>query len=348
MRNSVIVLHETGMDHHYRGLSCLVEEFGGTVEFREFHIIYGLFKSLQLRSFKVFLKQLLNMWTLVTLIFTSKRHLVLAISPVNWRILLFYYLFLKRHIVHYHTSWPEWSVQNNTKTYEYLFPVWKICVEELFRTVFCVSDGTKRSMMNEFHAPEKFMTVYHSIDVDSGYLLKNRDVRNILFVGRLVSEKGIDTVLQLALKLSKYSFLMAGSGPMQDQIAGCNYKNLSYLGYQPKESLTELYKSASYLVLPSRKEGSWQELFGMVIIEAMQFGVIPICTNHLGPCEIIQHGKNGFLFSEDTFIQEFVELISVLEFDEIRRKELRLEARNRALFFSKQNISERWSSILGR
>jgi glycosyltransferase involved in cell wall biosynthesis len=58
----------------------------------------------------------------------------------------------------------------------------------------------------------------------------------------------------------------------------------------PRGELDDIYRRASVLVFPSLCEG-----FGMVITEAMAYGVPVITTNNTGGTELIEHGRNGFL-----------------------------------------------------
>ena len=62
------------------------------------------------------------------------------------------------------------------------------------------------------------------------------------------------------------------------------------MGATKPEKLAEWYSSADIILLTSIYEG-----FGRVIIEAMNYGVVPICTNVAGPNDIIQNGVTGIL-----------------------------------------------------
>lgn len=57
------------------------------------------------------------------------------------------------------------------------------------------------------------------------------------------------------------------------------------------EDMDSFYQSLDIFVLPSIRP----EPFGLVVIEAMQYGIPVIATNHGGPTEIIQNGQDGYL-----------------------------------------------------
>jgi len=66
-------------------------------------------------------------------------------------------------------------------------------------------------------------------------------------------------------------------------------KYILYLGYISKENLPIYYSMADLVVYPSR-----QEIFGLVLCEAMACGKTVIGSNIMGPSEIIVDGKTGF------------------------------------------------------
>jgi glycosyltransferase involved in cell wall biosynthesis len=58
------------------------------------------------------------------------------------------------------------------------------------------------------------------------------------------------------------------------------------------DELPNLYQSADIFVLPSYHEG-----YGMVVVEAMQFGLPAIVSNITALPELVRHGVNGLLIS---------------------------------------------------
>jgi D-inositol-3-phosphate glycosyltransferase len=97
------------------------------------------------------------------------------------------------------------------------------------------------------------------------------DLPRVLFVGRLVAKKGLDTALAAAsAALGKFELVVAGPGPLQPESA----EGVKVLGPIPSEMVAELYRAADALLLPSRGEG-----FPVTVQEAMASGLPVVMTN---------------------------------------------------------------------
>jgi rhamnosyl/mannosyltransferase len=97
------------------------------------------------------------------------------------------------------------------------------------------------------------------------------DLPRVLFVGRLVAKKGLDTALAAAAAaLGKFELVVAGPGPLQPESAA----GVKVLGPIPSERVAELYRAADALLLPSRGEG-----FPVTVQEAMASGLPVVMTN---------------------------------------------------------------------
>ncbi|MFM5372048.1 glycosyltransferase [Aeromonas hydrophila] len=128
----------------------------------------------------------------------------------------------------------------------------------------------------------------------------------MLFVGRLVDEKQpmlmLEMLMQSGLNESLWRVKIIGDGPLKSDIN--NYINDFENGMvellKPRE-LLEFYKKSKYLLVTSKTEG-----FGMVIIEAMSQGCVPISFDcDSGPRNIITDGVDGYLIkSKDDFIEK--------------------------------------------
>ena len=168
------------------------------------------------------------------------------------------------------------------------------------------------------------------------------------FVGRLVPEKGIGTLLRAAALLAEKGFdfdlLICGAGPEGKALA----REASQLGIAPRVTWQEAVPHAEVpgvmsrmdvLVLPSLRIPSWTEQFGLVLAQAMAMG-IPVLGSDSGAIpEVI--GRTDAIFPEGNAAALAALLETVLS-SSARRGELRDHglARVQALY-SKQRVAER-------
>lgn len=117
----------------------------------------------------------------------------------------------------------------------------------------------------------------------------------VLSAGRLVSLKGFDITIKAfhrfymqldAKQRDAVRLRIVGSGPekqrLQQLIAACQLEaHVEIIEWIPRAELMELYRSASVFLFPSH-EGA-----GMVVAEALSFGVPVLCWDNCGPGRFI-------------------------------------------------------------
>jgi len=132
----------------------------------------------------------------------------------------------------------------------------------------------------------------------------------VIYVGRLSKEKGIDLLLKAFKKTPQYHLLIVGGGPEEAALKEVSKKlsNVHVIGPKPRKLALKLIKGSDLLVQPSRKEG-----LSTAILEAMAMGVPVIATSVGGNVELIKHGETGLLIEPervDALVNSINELMS--------------------------------------
>jgi len=128
----------------------------------------------------------------------------------------------------------------------------------------------------------------------------NDSVTNILYVGRLSDEKGVDDLVRAFIELggqsSSITLHIVGSGPTSEDLVSLVRRfgledSIVFHGFVPKgPELWKHFERADLFVLPSYTEG-----LPRVVGEAMAIGTPVIATAVGGVPQLIKDGENGLL-----------------------------------------------------
>lgn len=114
----------------------------------------------------------------------------------------------------------------------------------------------------------------------------------ISFVGRVSPEKGINTFLEAASRLSQHQFSVAGSTNTMPETENNVSPNVTFHGFLSGKELDDFFEKSRILVFPS----NWFEGFPNVIAKAMAHGK-PVIASRIGALpEIVDDGVTGLLF----------------------------------------------------
>ncbi|MEO0428100.1 MAG: glycosyltransferase [Pseudomonadota bacterium] len=129
----------------------------------------------------------------------------------------------------------------------------------------------------------------------------------ILFLGRFEHRKGFDlaaqTVARVLERLPEARAVFAGDAleasgrPMLDELdlaALSADPRVSWPGILPRAALEAALREAAVVLFPSRYES-----FGLVAIEAFAAATPVIALEGSGPSQVIRHGEDGLLVSQD-------------------------------------------------
>lgn len=169
----------------------------------------------------------------------------------------------------------------------------------------------------------------------------------VLAVGRQSYQKGYDRLLKSWQLVNKKhpDWKLKIYGKFDEQLnLKANSKNLGISGsvtfYKPVKNIEDKYNEASIYVMPSRFEG-----FGMVLIEAMSYGIPCVSFNcPYGPSDIISSNKDGILV-ENGNIEAFAESIIHLIENEDLRHNMGEKAKIKATHFLPEKIMAKWDDL---
>nr|MBP3680535.1 glycosyltransferase family 4 protein [Clostridia bacterium] len=140
-----------------------------------------------------------------------------------------------------------------------------------------------------------FNGITKDYDFRRKYAMDNEKI--ILYIGRLVYEKGVQHLISAMPKIingyNDTKLIIGGKGGMYDELRE-QAKNLGienkvyFTGYLSSKEVQKMYKCADIAVFPSTYEP-----FGIVALEAMLAGVPTVVSDIGGLNEIVDHGING-------------------------------------------------------
>ncbi len=133
----------------------------------------------------------------------------------------------------------------------------------------------------------------------------NFDEMNIVFLGRIDKNKGIDYILTALKDLKskfKFKFYLAGTGPYKKTCVTKFSEHLGerfvYLGIQNHEEKSKIFSKSHIFLLPSFFEG-----LPNALLESMSFGVVPIVTSVGSIGEVVINHKNGIIVPKYNYTQ---------------------------------------------
>ena len=188
-----------------------------------------------------------------------------------------------------------------------------------------------------------------TIPVDlSGFSLDNKK-KQLLYVGRMDYEnKRVNRIVEawqdIAEEHEDWELVLVGDGPHKQQLMDYVYQNnierVRFEGFQV-EAPIQYYKDASIFMLTSDLEG-----FGLVIIESMSFGCVPVVYgSYEAAYDIIDQGICGFVTPKPYSKAKTIEKMELLMNDDKLRLDMAKKAMEKAKSFSIASISQKWYEL---
>jgi len=158
--------------------------------------------------------------------------------------------------------------------------------------VACITDWCQ-AQVKRLAPSARTVVVHMGVELDRFPVVDRGDhdgPLRVLFVGRLVPEKGPADLVAAVAGLRDVELVVAGDGPLRTDLERRSGPTVRLLGGVPQDDLPDWYAWADVLVLPSYAEG-----LPVVLMEALATGLPVISTPVAGIPELVVDGETGLL-----------------------------------------------------
>ncbi|WP_141431582.1 glycosyltransferase [Bacillus sp. 03113] len=192
--------------------------------------------------------------------------------------------------------------------------------------IIVCSEFMKEELIQVFHINESklFMIpngvseqeIWPTSEVSLSNIPVNQENKLVFCVGRMVKEKGFDTLIEAASKIKAIRpdvyFIIAGTGPMlndyRQKVVELHLEDCVYfIGYISDEQRNALYSICDMAIVPSLYEP-----FGITALESMIFAKPTIVSSTGGLKGIVENAKSGLYMvpgSSDSLIEQVIWLL---------------------------------------
>ena len=237
--------------------------------------------------------------------------------------------------------WRNYQMKNHLNNYnrsdKYVFLAKSF--EEEYRQLSGIDDKA-----NKFYAINNPLTYHYSYDM-AQYESKKKEV---LYVGRIYEyQKRVSYVLKIwklienEQQFNDWTLKIVGDGPdkkaSENLATELGLKRVSFEGFKDPKPY---YLDSSIFMMTSAMEG-----FGMTLVEAQQYGVVPLAMDTYSSLhEIIENGKNGVII-QDNDLNGYAKAIEKLMTDTAYRKQIAENGLKTCKKFTVEHIADEWEHL---
>ena len=283
--------------------------------------------------------------------------IMIALAPWDYR-LLYYRHLARRNRILYHTSWPDWRDGRVPRNYgaldRILVRAWRSFLQHPNVDAVAVTNTAARALRSRMdldrvtvipHCAEEVFFAARESAVE-----RHDGPMRLLYVGEISDKKGVDKLLDLfrTMPEKRFELTIVGDGPARGSIAARAdaIPGASFLGpLRDRNRLAAVMAEHDVLMVPSQRIEGWEELFGMVIVEAMAAGLVVVASDHVGPREILADNAPETLFDEADLagMASFVERLAA---DQSLLTDLRQRCASMASNYRLSHVRELWRNTI--
>jgi colanic acid/amylovoran biosynthesis glycosyltransferase len=187
-----------------------------------------------------------------------------------------------------------------------------------------VSDALRRQAIARGFPAEHTTTHYNGVDLEH-FAAGPGGPDTILFVGRLVEKKGVETLLEAFAIVRRArpgaSLVIIGQGPLQARLQKMAGEAVRFLGALDQTNVAAWMRRSTLLAAPSvtARDGDAEGLPN-TIVEAAASALPVVGTDHGGIIEAIVDGETGFIVRERAPEELAARLVTLLADSNLRNR----------------------------
>ena len=211
-------------------------------------------------------------------------------------------------------------------------------LEKCVDTFICPSRFMKAKMEQGGFDSQKLVAFHNFIDESKFVYDSVAREKSYCFVGRLSSEKGVETLLQVASKIDVPLYVL-GSGPLEAELKDrfASVPQICFMGHCDWDTCKLVLLKSKFSVVPSE----WYENNPFSVIEPLCLGTPVLGANIGGIPELIEMGKTGELFEPGNAVDLEAKIRLMLEND------YSFDSAPLRKYFSKDHYLEQMMSVYG-
>lgn len=148
---------------------------------------------------------------------------------------------------------------------------------------------------------------------------ERHDVKNFIFVGRLVEQKNLPLLIDVFNEFPDFNLNIVGFGELENKLKNMARSNVHFLGAVDNKALPKIYQQNDVFILPSKSE-PW----GLVVEEALNNGLPVIVSDNVGCKDDLVTEKTGLVFQSGSKVSlsQAVKKITDIQFYNSLRKNI--------------------------
>ena len=241
------------------------------------------------------------------------------------------------------TAWVLWKLRNNGikkvlyqgmySNYTYLNRLYQIIFELLFKKIIQLNANyiiAKTMMAKEYLERKGFQNISVlpiGLDInkeekgclhkESLNIFRKQYKKVLLYIGKIEKRRNPRFLIDVLSSLRNenhlnYGLIIVGDGPLMNLITVYSQNNnvkqhILHIRSLPNSEIKEVYKNSDLFLLPSNNE-----IYGMVVIESLYYGIPVISTSMAGPVDIIQNENLGYCLplKKKLWVDKIIERLS--------------------------------------